>query len=59
MSTLAERIRGRRERFAQGRTARRTAKDERYADKHAREAERLAGRTDAEARRHGKGYGGY
>ena len=38
---------------------RREAKEKRDAVQHAREAERLAARTEAEARRHGDPYGGY
>lgn len=38
---------------------RRQAEAQREADKHAREAERLAARTEAESRRHGDPYGGY
>jgi hypothetical protein len=38
---------------------RREAKKQRDAEKHAREAERMAARTEAESRRHGEGYGGY
>ena len=38
---------------------RRDAKKQRGAEKHAREAERLAARTEAESRQHGDPYGGY